>query len=99
MKILEARFKVAISREEYEKSAIPGAHKWANMLGLKWKIYGFDDKTSMATGIYLFEDVEAMKAHMENLKNMEKVVDHASNLELQVWDIQDSLSKITRAPI
>lgn len=99
MKILEARFKVSISREEYEKSAIPGAHKWASMFGLKWKLYGFDDEKSMATGIYLFEDVEAMKAHMENLKNMEKVVDHASDLELQVWDIQEALCKITRGPI
>jgi hypothetical protein len=99
LKILEARFKVAISREEYEKSATPGAHKWADMSGLKWKIYGFDDETSMATGIYLFEDVEVMKTHMENLKKMEKAADHASDLEMQVWDIQESLSKITKGPI
>ena len=42
MKILEARFKVSISREEYEKTANP--KKYAEMAGLKWKIYAFDDE-------------------------------------------------------
>jgi len=69
------------------------------MPGLRWKIYGFDDEASMATGIYLFDDEEVMRAHMENLRKMEKAVDHASDLEMQVWDVQDDLSKITKGPI
>ena len=97
MKILEARFKVAISREEYERSANP--QKWINMPGLKWKIYAFDDEASMGTGIYLFHDEEAMNAHMENLRKMEKVVEHVSELEMKVWDVQEALCKITGAPI
>jgi len=99
MKILEARFKVSISREEYERSASPGAQRWAEMPGLRWKIYGFDDEKSLATGIYLFDDEGAMRAHMENLRKMEKTVDHASDLEMQVWDVQEALSKVTRGPI
>ena len=99
MKILEARFKVSISREEYERSASPGAQTWAEMPGLRWKIYGFDDEASKATGIYLFDDEEAMRAHMENLTKMEKAVNHASDLEMQVWDVQKDLSKVTRGPI
>ena len=100
MKILEARFKVTLSREEYEKSAIPGAHSIADTPGLKWKIYAFDDEESMATGIYLYDDVEAMKAQMAKLKkNMEKLVGLASDLELKVWDVQESLCRITGAPI
>ena len=86
MKILEARFKVSISREEYERSASPGAQRWAEMPGLRWKIYGFDDEG-------------AMRAHMENLRKMEKSVDHASDLDMQVWDVQEALSKVTRGPI
>ena len=93
MKILEARFKVSISREEYERTAKPQRY------GAKWKIYGFDDDTSMGTGIYLFEDEEVMKAHMENLKQMEKAVDYVSDLEMKVWDIQEALCKVTGAPI
>lgn len=93
MKILEARFKVAISREEYEASANPQKY------GAKWKIYGFDDVNSIGTGIYLFDDVEAMNSHMANLREMAKKIDYVSDLELQVWDIQEELCRITEAPI
>ena len=97
MKILEARFKVSISREEYEKTANP--KKYAEMAGLKWKIYAFDDEKSMATGIYLFEDINAMEAQMESLRQAGEFLDFVSDLELQVWDVQDALCKITGAPI
>jgi hypothetical protein len=93
MKILEARFNVSISREEYEKTANPQRY------GAKWKLYGFDDEKSMGTGIYLFEDVDAMMAHMENLRKMEQAVDFVSDLKMQVWDVQECLSRITKAPI
>jgi hypothetical protein len=93
MMILEARFKVAISREEYEKSANPQRY------GARWKIYAFNDEESMGTGIYLFDDEEAMRAHMENLRQMVKAVDHVSDLVMMVWDVQEALCKITRAPI
>jgi hypothetical protein len=53
----------------------------------------------MGTGIYLFEDVDAMMAHMENLRKMEQAVDFVSDLKMQVWDVQEGLSRITKAPI
>lgn len=93
MKLLEARFKVSISREEYEKTAKPQRY------GAKWKLYGFNEDDSMGTGIYLFEDVEAMKAHMENLRKMAQAIEYVSDLEMQVWDVQEGLSRITKAPI
>ena len=93
MKILEARFKVSISREEYEKTAKPQRY------GAKWKLYGFNDEDSMGTGIYLFEDVEAMKVHMENLRKMEQAIEYVSDLEMQVWDVQEGLSRVTKGPI
>ena len=93
MKILEARFKVSISREEYEQSANPQRY------GAKWKIYGFNDDDCTGTGIYLFDDVDAMMAHIDNLRKMVQVVDYVSDLEIQVWDVQKSLSEITEAPI
>ena len=93
MKILEARFKVSISREEYEKTANPQRY------GSKWKLYGFNDEDSMGTGIYLFDDVEAMNTHMENLLKMEQAIEYVTDLEMQVWEAQEGLSKITKAPI
>ena len=93
MKILEARFKVSISREEYEETAKPQRY------GSRWKIYGFNEEESMGTGIYLFDDEEAMKSHMENLRQMVQVVEYVSDLEMNVWDVQEVLCKITNAPI
>ena len=97
MMILEARFKVAISRKEYEESANP--HKYADMPGLRWKIYAFNEEESMATGIYLFDDVQAMKSQMAYLRAAADQVDHVSDLEMMVWDVQEALCKITGAPI
>ena len=53
----------------------------------------------MATGIYLFEDINAMEAQMESLRQAGEFLDFVSDLELQVWDVQDALCKITGAPI
>jgi len=97
MMILEARFKVAISREEYEESANP--HRFADMPGLRWKIYAFNDEESMGTGIYLFDDVQVMNSYMANLREMADQVDHVSDFEMMVWDVQEALCKITGAPI
>ena len=47
----------------------------------------------------LFDDEEAMRAHMESLRKMEKVVEYASDLEMKVWDVQQALSTITKGPI
>ena len=97
MAILEARFKVAISRKEYEEFVNP--QKYADMPGLRWKIWAFNDEKSMATGIYLFDDAQAMKSQMDYLRATVDQVDFASDLDMMVWDIQEALCKITRAPI
>jgi len=97
MMILETRFKTSKSRKEYEESQKP--HKYAEMPGLKWKIYAFNDEKSMATGIYLFDDVQAMNYHMSYLRERADKSDHVSDLEMIVWDVQEALSKITGAPI
>jgi len=97
MKILEARFRTAKSRKEYEESQKP--HNYAEMPGLRWKIYAFNDEKSMATGIYLFDDVQAMNSHMAYLRERANKSDHVSDLEMIVWDVQEALSKITGAPI
>jgi len=97
MKILEARFKVSMSREEYEKSV--NSQKYVDMAGLRWKIWAFNDEKSMATGIYLFDDIQAMNSHMANLRKATDMSEDASDLEMMVWDIQEALCKITGAPI
>ena len=99
MKILEARFKTSKSRKEYEELAQHGAHTWAEIPSLRWKIYGFNEEESMAIGIYLFDDVQVMNSQMTYLREALIKTEHVSELEMKVWDVQEDLSKITRAPI
>jgi hypothetical protein len=96
LNILEIRFKWTKSRKEYEDSAHPD--RIANVPGLHWKIYGFDDEESMATGIYLFEDVESLNSYLGPFMERDQP-DGVVDLEYKVWEVQEDLSKITRAPI
>jgi hypothetical protein len=98
MKILEVRFKWSGTREEYEIKAIPGANKRKDVAGLLWKIYGFDDEKSIATGIYLFKDEEALNKYLVPFKKATQP-EGVSDMEFQIWDLQYKLSKITNAPI
>ena len=74
IKILEARFKVSISRQEYEKTAYrkdmaQNGRYMDLMMGTLW------------WQIYIFEDVGAMKAQMDNLREMEQAVDYVNDLK------------------
>jgi hypothetical protein len=96
LNILEIQFKWTKSRKEYEESARPD--RMANVSGLHWKIYGFDDEGSMATGIYLFKDVESLNKYLGPFIERAQP-DGVVDLEYKVWEVQEGLSKITRAPI
>lgn len=96
MKILEVRFKWDGTREEYESKARP--ERFKDMAGLRWKIYGYDDENSMATGIYLFEDMESLNKYLFPFRSGAQP-DGVTEMEFKVWDIQDNLSMITNAPI
>ena len=98
MKILQGRFKWTKSREEYEKTSEGLAVEIAKTKGLRWKVWAYDDEESMATGIYLFEDVESINSYLAWLQGLGQnpnIVD----FEIKIWDVQEALSKITRAPI
>lgn len=95
MNILEVRFKWTKSRKEYEASARPD--RMANVSGLHWKVYGFDEEGSMATGIYMFKDAESLKSYLGPF--MERAPPNGVvDLEYKVWEVQEGLSKTTRAP-
>ena len=96
MQIIEVRFHWGGTREEYETGANP--HRFKDLAGLRWKIYGFDDEKSMATGIYLFDDIESLNNYMVPFRSVTPPPG-VSDMEFQVWDVQEGLSKITKAPI
>jgi hypothetical protein len=98
MKILHGRFKWTKSRKQYEEAAAPLAKEIAKATGLRWKVWAFDDEESMATGIYLFDDLESLNKYVAWLQGMGPI-DGVVDFEMKVWDVQEALSKITRAPL
>ena len=98
MKMLQGRFKWTKTREEYEKAAIPMAKEIAKAQGLRWKVWAFDDEKSMATGVYLFKDLDTLNKYVKWLKDKGSV-DGVESFEMTVWDVQNELTKITQGPI
>ena len=98
MKMVQGRLKWTKSRKEYEKMAEGLAVEIAKVSGLRWAVWAYDDKESMATGVSIFEDMESVNAYLAWLKGLGEI-EGAVDMEITVWDIQEALSKITRAPI
>jgi len=68
--------------------------------GLIWKIWVFQEKEFEMGGFYLFANRQAAEAYLNHpviqaLRNNPAVVSAQS----QLWDVDSSLSAITRAPL
>ena len=66
--------------------------------GLKWKVWDFDDENSMATGVYLFKNLDTLKKYVKWL-TAGGPTEGVESFEMTVWDVQKDLTKITRGPL
>jgi len=98
MKMLQMRFRWTKTRAEYEKDAEPLAKEIAKAPGLLWKVWAFDDEKSIATGVYLFKDLDTLNRYMKWFQDMGPTPG-VEDFEFTVWDIQRGLSKITKGPV
>lgn len=98
MKMVQGRLKWTKSRKEYEKMAENLALEIAKASGLHWAVWAYDDTESKATGVSIFKDMESVNAYLAWLKGLGEF-EGAVDMEITVWDVQENLSKITRAPI
>lgn len=64
--ILFVRVKSGLDAEELERRALERAPRFREVPGLIQKIYGRDDATGDACGIYFFESREALAAYRES---------------------------------
>jgi hypothetical protein len=63
-KLLQLNFNFSISRAEYEQTASSLATEFANVDGLRWKIWLMNEGGSEAGGIYLFDDESSLQAFL-----------------------------------
>ena len=55
-RVLQLNFKFSISGAEYEQAAASLASEFADVAGLRWKVWLLNESESEAGGIYLFDD-------------------------------------------
>lgn len=63
--ILQLNFKFSIPKAEYEQIASSLAGTFADLAGLRWKVWLLNEEANEAGGIYLFEDEASVKAFLD----------------------------------
>ena len=99
-KILQINFKLNASRSEYEQVAHTMAGEFADVSGLRWKIWLMNEAEKEAGGIYVFEDETSLGAFLSG-PLAAKVSNHPAltNMTVKQFDNLAHLTAITRGPI
>ena len=98
--MLQLNFNFSVSKEEYEQAVSPLADKFANVSGLKWKIWILNEEKSEAGGIYLFENQAALDDYL--VGSLAKIVTThpaLSNFSVKQFGIMKDITKVTRGPL
>ena len=98
--MLQVNFNYSVSKEEYEQAVAPLADKFANVPGLKWKIWILNSEKSEAGGIYMFDSQASLDAYLAG-PLAEAVLNHPalSNFDIKQFTIMEDVTKVTRGPI
>jgi hypothetical protein len=98
--VLHLRFKLRVPPDVFLAHSREAATTIASVEGLIWKIWIFREEESEMGGMYLFANREAAEAYLK----YPVVIAVCSNptvvsQQSQVWDVEGSLSALTRAPL
>ena len=98
--VLHLRFKLRVRPDVLLAKSREAATIVASVEGLIWKIWVLQEKEFAMGGIYLFANRETAEAYLnhpviEAVRNNPAVVSAQS----QLWDVESSLSALTRAPL
>ena len=99
-RILQINFRFNVPRSEYEQVAHSVADEFAQLDGLRWKIWLMNEKEREAGGIYVFEDEKSLGAFLSG-KLAAKVTSHPaiSDMTVKQFESMDEITAITRGPI
>ncbi|MEE8576692.1 MAG: YdhR family protein [candidate division Zixibacteria bacterium] len=99
-KILQINFRLNVSRGEYEQMAHSLAGEFADVAGLRWKIWLMNEAESQAGGIYVFDDEASLGAFLAG-PLAAKVSNHPalSDMSVKQFDNMADITAFTRGPI
>ena len=99
-KILQINFKFSVTKAEYEEAAASLAGEFANVAGLRWKIWFINEAESEAGGIYLFDDEASLQTFLDG-PLAAKVKGHPafSDMSAKPSDVMTGVTATTRGPV
>ena len=98
--MLHVNFNYSVTKEEYEQAVAPLADKFANVPGLKWKIWILNAEKNEAGGIYMFDSQASLDTYL-NGPLAEAVTTHPalSNFSIKQFTIMKDITAVTRGPV
>jgi hypothetical protein len=102
MKLLQVNYRRENGQDDAEQAAhlAKAAERIAELPGLVWKVWIYDDEQQRAGGIYLFDtDEHAHAWGDEAVFNSLGRLPGVGDIEARFFDVDESLSAVTRGPV
>ena len=99
-KLLQINFKFSVTKTEYEQAANSLANEFADVDGLRWKIWILNETENEAGGIYLFNDDSSLQSFLTG-SLASKVKSHPafSDMSAKQFELVSDATAITRGPV
>ncbi len=98
--LLQVNYKFAGTQAEFEQGFGPKAAEIAQVPGLRWKVWIFNEEQSCGGGIYLFDDQSSLGAFLEGpIVAALKSHPAFSDISVLAFDVLAEPTAITRGPV
>lgn len=100
MPILQVNFKLNVSSAEYQSICDSVAQAFAQVQGLRWKIWLLNEQEKEAGGIYLFADEAALNEYLSGpLVARVKSMPEIRELSVKRFEVMEDVTAITHGPV
>jgi hypothetical protein len=98
--LLQVNFKFSVTRAEFEQLAAQLASSFAELDGLRWKVWLMNERQNEAGGIYLFEDEASLQSYLDG-PLAAQVMSHPalSELSAKPFELLAEPTATTRGPV
>jgi hypothetical protein len=98
--VLHLRFKLRVSPDFLLAHSREAATTIASVEGLIWKIWVLQEEEREIGGIYLFANRETAEAYLNHpVVQAVRGNPAVASTHIRLWDVENSLSALTRAPL
>ena len=99
-KVLQIHFQYDIATDDYRAAATSLADRFAQLDGLRWKIWTINEESGEAGGIFLFDDEASRQGYLDGLY-AEVIGSNAAfhDAVIKKFDVIEDATHVTRGPV